>query len=284
MFTICTKESLPALFEFIADRNKLYKCLILGTTTAQVQDDFENFEIDISTFYLKLEGGEIIGAIGIQPDKHIYGPWVSETHSLKVLGQELLDYVLAIAKDLKYDSVGPYVDGTATETIELFKRNGFKIEKQEYGMKCTKNNIIQIDTNSDLECRLIDPHNPESKDALAIHLECFSPINFNASNWDEKMSNAKYLLFGCFKDQRLISYAIVLKQEVELYVYYLGTSKDSRKIGSATKLMVTIREWFTNSVFEKIVLNVGITKQEAKTLYEKVGFRTINDHLIFCLY
>ncbi|KAJ3260102.1 hypothetical protein HK103_001178 [Boothiomyces macroporosus] len=269
----CTPETYADMTSFIARRNTIQHCLVLGESVPVVEADFKMMEYQpLENFYIAMKDGKLVGAIGLEHDKYILGPWTEECESLQGVGQILFDHAIQIAKEKKYPHVTLYVDGASQEVLDFFVENGAKVQGNEWGMELTKGEYPPIETNPDLSCATVDTPSDIGKQVLELHTELFGNSVYNQENW-ERRTRENHIVYGCFKDSKLLSYAIIQVQEQELYLSHIGTLKSARGQGSASKLLVHLQEYFLKSGYSKVFLNVQMKNEGAARLYERVGFK-----------
>ncbi|KAJ3267977.1 hypothetical protein HDV01_003624 [Terramyces sp. JEL0728] len=268
----CTLETYGNMVAFIASRNTLQNCLVLGETVPVVEADFKMMEYKpLENFYVAIQDGEIVGAIGLEHDHYILGPW-TEQSNLATIGQQLYNHVLPIAKDKKYPHLTFYINGDSLELHDFIVKNGGTVQGNEYGMELQKGDFQAADTNPALGCSVVDPESAVGTEILDLHMALFGLSTYNNENWVRR-TKENHAVFGCFRDGKLLSYAIVQIQEDALYLSHIGTYESARGQGSASKLLVYLRGYLQHSEFQKMHLNVQMKNAGAARLYERAGFK-----------
>ncbi|KAJ3324306.1 hypothetical protein HDV06_000345 [Boothiomyces sp. JEL0866] len=269
----CTLDTYNEMVAFIAKRNTAQQCLVLGDSASVIEADFKMMEYKpLETFYVAIKNDKIVGAIGIEHDQYILGPWTDEQESLAELGQLLYNHAVQIAKEKKYGDVRFYINGESAELYDFITKNGGNVEGNEWGMEMFKQDYPPVETNPELECSTIDPTSDIGEQVLQLHIELFGDRAYNTENW-ERRTKTNHLVLGCFKQSKLLSYAIIQIQADGLYLSHIGTYQSARGQGSASKLLIHLREYFVKSDYPKAFLNVQMKNAGAARLYERAGFK-----------
>ncbi|KAJ3408027.1 hypothetical protein HDV05_005165 [Chytridiales sp. JEL 0842] len=299
--TVPTLKPLPAsrvdeAIEFIATHNKGLPCMLVDETPEGIKTDFKNFDIDPTRdLYYVPRGGtdspdSIVGLVGLLLDKEsqsgtFIGPWTStDDHECSYTKSELIQHLLSFLSqndDEPLKGITKVSSGMVTPNhgTHFSETPGFKFNRNDTVMQLDLSKAPTVHRNPDVECRLLRIGKEDEglhEQTIKIHESLFKLKDYGASNWytkfDDSLPDHDFLVVGLLEG-KVVGYAILQRQLKNIYVAHVGTDEkyQRRKVGSS--VLLKVREWFAQSGFAEMHLNVEMKKEHAGRLYEGVGFK-----------
>jgi ribosomal-protein-alanine N-acetyltransferase len=124
-----------------------------------------------------------------------------------------------------------------------------------------------------------DVSNIELQKVIAID-QAFLNYAWNVEQWKDfqsSYSETTYLQI-CYDAQAIKSFALYMYSETEglLHLLKIVTAVHYRRQGLGRNLIQGAMQWLQKHKGSRIVLDVAVNNTSAISLYEKIGFRTIN--------
>ena len=124
----------------------------------------------------------------------------------------------------------------------------------------------------------------ESKDVSAIRDILENDLGYNSeldklnNRINEILKRGNYQIFVACDGDKVVGYigcVSYLAFELEnegMKIIALAVSKEYRRKGIGTKLLVTAEQWAKENNIEVILLNSGLPREDAHTFYESQGY------------
>ena len=124
----------------------------------------------------------------------------------------------------------------------------------------------------------------ESKDVSAIRDILENDLGYNSeldklnNRINEMLKRGNYQIFVACDGDKVVGYigfVSYLAFELEnegMKIIALAVSKEYRRKGIGTKLLVTAEQWAKENNIEVILLNSGLPREDAHTFYESQGY------------
>ena len=127
---------------------------------------------------------------------------------------------------------------------------------------------------SPLSDPLIVPIRTDGAEAMAtLHATGFDPA-WSPQSFTELFEARDARAFGIFTDENLISYALILPSVQDMELATIVTAPDYRGQGLAERLLLHVMPLLKADGFERFLLEVSEENLSARSLYNRVGFKT----------
>ncbi|KAI8903598.1 acyl-CoA N-acyltransferase [Gorgonomyces haynaldii] len=258
---LITAETLPIALEFIAKHNQGLKCMLLDETPDGILADFKNFEIDPFT---DMYHSNLLSFGGLMTDDPVtvIGPWAQD-HATKV---QMLKNLIEIAKrkcTLLQSAM------LKESEVSVFEECGFQFHQFDLEMELRHQPHVLV--NPEAKCFILDPTDTRHIRVQELHRSLFQSNDYCPENW-QKIDNVDHWVAVCVLQDQIVSYAIVQRQDKNVYLANIGTDPSFQRQKLGATLLLFVREWYLTSGFKRLHLNVSLHKQHASKLYESVGF------------
>jgi ribosomal protein S18 acetylase RimI-like enzyme len=268
-------EDFPAAARLIAEQNTRpeSQCIHSGEGAESILQTMVKWD-DVSEIYLALavRNGRPVGLIGAEFDEELERGWLWGPFALldgwDELASALLDRLLSMlpAAIRRLDF---FVHEANQRAYSFYLAHGFHTPQTSHVYVAHRpcGPVVAAET-----CQPLAP--AQAAALAALHDSLFPRTYYTGQDILEQLDD-DHQVFVCAQGEDLLGYVYAIVDErAEGYVEFVGVRADARGQGLGRRLLLTALGWlFESKQVPEVGLTVADDQTNARSLYEKVGFR-----------
>jgi ribosomal protein S18 acetylase RimI-like enzyme len=270
-----TSEHFPGIARLIAAQNGTpeFQCIHSGEGYASILQTMRKWD-DVAeiAFAIAIQDGRLVGVLGSEFDRDLGRGWLWGPFALRQnweeLAADLLEKLLAMLPP-SIRRLDFFLNIANQRAYRFYLGHGFQESERSR---------VYIAPRPAAPLALPMPGSPlqpeQANSFCALHDTIFPQTYYTGQDILDQLDD-DHQVFVCSDGIDVLGYVYaILDESAEGYVEFLGVREDLRGLGLGKRLLLTALNW----LFEvKHVPAVGLTVSDdqanARSLYEKVGFR-----------